>query len=964
MRTSAFRIDFRRALALFVCWAFSLLGGSTLAEDAKPPQPLVVHELKRKTPVDFEREILPVLKANCLACHNQTSSKADLILETPQTIQKGGESGPAVVPGKPAESLIFQSASHQKRPLMPPRDNKVAASELKPEELGLLKLWIEQGAKGEVRNTVPVEWRAVPKILQPSYAVALTPDGQFAACSRANQIAIYHLPSTQLVARLVDSKGAKTAAHLDLVQSLDFSPDGERLASSAFREVKIWRRSQEMRWVAVAPSNSVVAAIAPSQKAMALLNSSNEVEILNLRSNGVHLHFESDQIQEIALSPDTRWLAAAGQSNTLALATLPAGTVTTNIAVQAQHLAWLATNVFAFSTVSNAIEVWSEASSGNWERLNGLPAGKAAVTALHGIGDRLLVGTTEGRVELWDVKAAKTLQTFKQESAITGLALSKDGQRIAAAGSNKVVKLWAVDAKLVAELKGDHSLDEAVAASERKLTLAKNEVGFQKSALQSAEKEKTNQVARLSKATATNEIAEKVFSEKQKAFTSTTQSRTNAEALLASLTHELELATNKPAKTDPPQQSSAEAPTNNVANATNNVATLVADLRKKIKEAAEKFTTASNAFATAEKDFKKAELTRSIALRESELSSNALATATKALSETQRLLTNATLAEKEFQAAVQSARAKATAAESISRALAFSPDDHLLATADDAGTVHTWMADSGRAIDVCHGTHGAVTAVRFASPKKLEAISGGNLLQWALLPSWSLERTIGSASGDSPFADRVNSVRFSHDGRLLATGGGEPSRMGEIKLWRLADGSLERDLPSVHSDSVLCLDFSPDGKRLASGAADKFMRVSSLESGKLLRTFEGHTHHVLGVAWKADGRTLVSAGADGLLKVWNAATGERTKNIEGFGKEVTAVSFIGVTGQLLAAAGDGQLRLIKESGDNIRSFSGASDFLYAADATPDGKTVIASGLDGILRVWNGDDGKAVAEFAP
>src|SRR2546429_7961503 len=83
-------------------------------------------------------------------------------LETPQTIRKGGESGPAVVPGKPNDSLLLQMASHQKRPLMPPKDNKVAASELKPEELGLIKLWIEQGAKGEVRASVPVQWRPLP----------------------------------------------------------------------------------------------------------------------------------------------------------------------------------------------------------------------------------------------------------------------------------------------------------------------------------------------------------------------------------------------------------------------------------------------------------------------------------------------------------------------------------------------------------------------------------------------------------------------------------------------------------------------------------------------------------------------------------------------------------------------------------------------------------------------------------
>src|SRR5437899_1675687 len=228
------------------------------AEEAKPaaPQPIAIRDIKRRSTVDFESEVLPIFKANCLACHNQTTTKAELILETPQTIRKGGESGPAVVPGKPNDSLLLQMASHQKRPLMPPKDNKVAASELKPEELGLIKLWIEQGAKGEVRASVPVQWRPHPKTIHPVYAVALTRDGQFAACGRGNRIFIYHLPSRELVAQLADPSLERKASHLDLVQSLDFSPDGTLLASGAFREIKLWRRAMDSKTLPITDVSS------------------------------------------------------------------------------------------------------------------------------------------------------------------------------------------------------------------------------------------------------------------------------------------------------------------------------------------------------------------------------------------------------------------------------------------------------------------------------------------------------------------------------------------------------------------------------------------------------------------------------------------------------------------------------------------------------------------------------------
>src|SRR6188768_1405718 len=106
---------------------------------AADPTPIPVADLKRTAPVDFEKEILPLLSTNCLACHNRTKAKADLVLETPADIRKGGENGPAVVPKRPFDSLLLKSAAHRQEPVMPPKNNKVAAADLTPEQLGLIK---------------------------------------------------------------------------------------------------------------------------------------------------------------------------------------------------------------------------------------------------------------------------------------------------------------------------------------------------------------------------------------------------------------------------------------------------------------------------------------------------------------------------------------------------------------------------------------------------------------------------------------------------------------------------------------------------------------------------------------------------------------------------------------------------------------------------------------------------------
>ena len=196
---------------------------------AEARKPIEIAALSRTSTVDFEKEILPMLKRNCLACHNQTKAEEKLVLETPKDILKGGDSGPAVVPGNPDKSLLLMLSAHQKKPIMPPAGNKAGAVNLTPNELALIKLWIQQGAKGEVKGNQPIAWQPLPEGLNPIYSVALTQDGQFAACGRANQIFIYHVPSGDLVTRLTDEALIKDklyakpgVAHRDMAYSLAF----------------------------------------------------------------------------------------------------------------------------------------------------------------------------------------------------------------------------------------------------------------------------------------------------------------------------------------------------------------------------------------------------------------------------------------------------------------------------------------------------------------------------------------------------------------------------------------------------------------------------------------------------------------------------------------------------------------------------------------------------------------------
>src|SRR5437867_1278942 len=82
-RPTSERIMPRRLLPAFLCLVAFLIrfaGASLHADETKtadhPPKPIPIAKIKRSTPVDFDREILPILKNNCLPCHNKTTAKA------------------------------------------------------------------------------------------------------------------------------------------------------------------------------------------------------------------------------------------------------------------------------------------------------------------------------------------------------------------------------------------------------------------------------------------------------------------------------------------------------------------------------------------------------------------------------------------------------------------------------------------------------------------------------------------------------------------------------------------------------------------------------------------------------------------------------------------------------------------------------------------------------------------------
>src|SRR5262245_62663519 len=87
----------------------------------------------------FEADVLPIFRAKCLRCHGDRAHRADLDLTTAAGVLKGGETGPAVVPGSPEKSLLYEKVDAGD---MPPGKK----DRLSKDEVATIRRWIEGGA--------------------------------------------------------------------------------------------------------------------------------------------------------------------------------------------------------------------------------------------------------------------------------------------------------------------------------------------------------------------------------------------------------------------------------------------------------------------------------------------------------------------------------------------------------------------------------------------------------------------------------------------------------------------------------------------------------------------------------------------------------------------------------------------------------------------------------------------------
>jgi WD40 repeat protein/transcriptional regulator with XRE-family HTH domain len=282
--------------------------------------------------------------------------------------------------------------------------------------------------------------------------------------------------------------------------------------------------------------------------------------------------------------------------------------------------------------------------------------------------------------------------------------------------------------------------------------------------------------------------------------------------------------------------------------------------------------------------------------------------------------------------------------------LAFSPDEHTLATGSWDGTIKLWNLENGALLWLGQHT-GSIHRLVFTPDGHTLASSGDD----AAIRLWDVStgkrlQTLSSQSS------AVYALAWSPDGSLLAGGGFD----GSTHLWEMQgaqavqSGTATRILTG-HSGPVWSLAFAPDGHTLASGSFDRTVKLWDVESLEVRETLAGHTAPVNAVAWSPDGSLLASGSRDQMIWLWDVERGSYRTALHGHTAVVHDLAFAPDSRSLLSGSEDGTLRVWDvEHGQCMRVIQGYAVTLYDVAWNPDGTRLASAGSDTLVTIWESD----------
>src|SRR2546421_2136085 len=314
----------------------------------------------------------------CFSCHDSKEQEGSLILETHQSLLKGGDSGAVIVPGKAAESLLVQQIEHTKKPFMPPPKK---GDKLSPQEIAVIRAWIDAGAPAPAAGEVaiaPTTRPAIPKILPKTppprsiYSAAYAAPQKVLAVSRDGQVELIS-PETRGLIR-------KLAADIGRINDVSFSNDGTLIAAGGGQTARV-----------------------------------GQVKIWNATTGDLVKSFQGhkDAIYSVAISPNKQFLATGSYDQKIILWDIATGKLIKELEGHNGSVTDLSFRpdgkVLASASADRTVKLWDVASGERRDTLS-QSLKELYTVAFSPDGKRLVAGGVDNRIRLWEISetAAET----------------------------------------------------------------------------------------------------------------------------------------------------------------------------------------------------------------------------------------------------------------------------------------------------------------------------------------------------------------------------------------------------------------------------------------------------------------------------------------------------------------------------------------------------------------------------
>lgn len=295
------------------------------------------------------------------------------------------------------------------------------------------------------------------------------------------------------------------------------------------------------------------------------------------------------------------------------------------------------------------------------------------------------------------------------------------------------------------------------------------------------------------------------------------------------------------------------------------------------------------------------------------------------------------------------------------QSLVFSPDDKTLASGGNECAIRLWSMKTGESLHHFPGHSERITAVAASQNGQVIATAAWDrtIRIWSTKNGKQLRKLNFPENQARGFGSPafIRSLVFSPNGKSIAAASGYEM----VIVWDVTTG---KELWNRRGSGV---DFSSDGKRVALSSLNKKAYLLEMESGKEIKTFNGHTSPLSGVKFSPDGKTLatISYGAPIGMRIkgekfdqeavwlWDVASGE-VKTRLGIPRAPAAIAFTpdGVT---LASTGflENAVTLWETTtGKKRGSWSGPQSSLYDLAISSDGKVLAAASMDKTIQLWH------------